>query len=66
MFLHLLTGADSSSIKTLGQYPSLPPASNWTLLAFAGLRGQQLHDLPGPLSQAPVWGEVGRREWFPV
>lgn len=34
-----------------------PIASNWTLLAFAGLWGRQLYDLPGPLSQALVWGE---------
>lgn len=45
-------GADGPSIRTPGHYPSPPPTSNWTLLAFAGLRGRQLHDLPGPLSQA--------------
>lgn len=52
-------GADSPSIRTPGHYPSPPPTSNWTLLAFAGLRGRQLHDLPGPLSQAQGEEEEG-------
>lgn len=57
MLLCLLAGPDSPSIRTPRHYPSPPPTRNWTLLAFTGLRGRQLHDLPGPLSQAPDWGE---------
>lgn len=57
MLLRLLTGAESPSIRTPRRYPSPPPTSNWTPLAFAGLWGRQLHDLPTPLSQAPNRGE---------
>lgn len=66
MLLCLLAGADSPSIRTPTHYPSLPPTRNWTLLAFAGLWGRQLHDLPGPLSQAPDWGEEEEGTVSPV
>ena len=44
---------------------SSPPASNWTLLAFAGLRGRQQPDLLRPVSQAQA-GDCRKREQIPA